>query len=223
MQPLTARPALVRVLALAALVALVALSACGAPLPGAGPGASISGDSPGQNPAGAGAARPVACTSVASTRGVFASPEPGTRVTLAQIAQVAGYPVSDAQPDARSPVSFRGYESCQYGFATPTLGATETIYLVVGTNPLDGRTAADEFTATESSQLPLSGRNCTGNGCSYRFASFPGLGDAGLKGFNGGREVLALRRGRIYLEIGPGTLKEARMVDLAQLIISMVQ
>lgn len=195
-----------------ALLVVLALTACATGTPAASPS-----DAP-----GGGVVRPVACTSVARTRGSFASPEAGTQVTIDQIAQAVGYPVSDAQPDTPSATSFRGYESCQYGFTTPTLGASETIYLVVGSNPLDNRTANDEFVETESSRTPLSSRNCTSNGCAYHFTSLTGIGDVALKGGSGGSEVIAARRGQVYLEVGPGTLSEVKMENLATLILSQV-
>lgn len=195
-----------------ALLAALVLTACASGTP-----AASTSEAP-----GGGVVRPVACTSVARTRGSFASPEAGTQVTIDQIAQAVGYPVSDAQPDTPSATSFRGYESCQYGFTTPTLGASETIYLVVGTNPLDNKSANDEFVETESSRTPLSSRNCTGNGCAYHFTSLNGIGDAALKGGSGGSEVIAARRGQVYLEVGPGTLSEVQMENLASLILSQV-
>jgi hypothetical protein len=56
-----------------------------------------------------------------------------------------------------------------------------------------------------------------------RFGLAPGVGDSALKGFQDGTdEVLVAQRGRVYVEIGPGDLKETRMINLAKLILGQV-
>jgi hypothetical protein len=195
----------------AALVApLLVLAACnGGPADSASPG-----------PVGTGAqANPLACTQ-AGAHGTFASPPPGTALTLTQIGQAVGYKVSDAELNAPATGTFGGFESCQYSFTTPGLTENENVTLVVGTNPLDSRSAQQEFLDTEGNQVPLSERDCTTNGCSYHFVDFPGLGDAAVKGASAGQEVIAVRSGALYLEIGPGDLKEPQMVALAQAVLT---
>jgi hypothetical protein len=94
---------------------------------------------------------------------------------------------------------------------------------VVGKNPTDGKSAADELAATRSTRLPLSNRPYTGD-CAYDLASLPGVGDTAFKATQaGGEEVVVALHGDVYLEVGPGNLKEERMVSLAQLIFSKVQ
>lgn len=170
---------------------------------------------------GSASGKPVACTSVTSN-GTFASPDPATLVTIDQISQAVGFTVSSAIPDTQSAIGFHGYESCRYQFTTPAGGAQEDIYVVVGTNPADGKSAAAELATTQSKDLPLSGRDCTGD-CAYKFTALPGVGDSALKSTAAGQtEVIAALKGRVYVEVGPGDLKESRMVNLANLILGAV-
>lgn len=199
-----------RALGVALTLAVAGLAACGN---GAGHPAA-------DQPVGSGAhANPIACTA-ASKPGTFASPPDGTRLTIEQISQAVGLPVSDAEIDSPATGIFNGFEACQYTFTSAGLAANENVTVVVGTNPLDNRSAQDEFTDTEASEVPLSNRGCTSNGCSYHFTSLPGLGMAAVKGHNARAEVIAVRTGSSYVEIGPGDLKEPQMIDLAQAVVS---
>jgi hypothetical protein len=175
------------------------------------------------SPTASGSPRPVACTSV-TTQGSFASASANSAVTLAQISTAVGFTVSQSMPDQQSALAFNGYEGCRYQFDTPAGGAQEDVALVVATNSLDGKTAAAEFAATRNVRQPLSERQSNCSGCGYSFTPVPGLGDSALKGFqNGTDEVVVAVKGRVYVEIGPGDLKEARMIHLAELILSQVQ
>lgn len=224
------------------LLGTVLLAACGGPAassPAAAPAATNAAASaapaasaaaadataaPAQAPASsAGTPPPVACTSV-STQGSFSSASAAAPVTLAQIGQAVGFTVSLSMPDTQSALGFNGYEGCRYQFSTPAGGAQEDVVLVVGTNPLDGKSAAAEYAATSASKLPLSERQSNCSGCGYSFTSVAGLGGSALKGYqDGGDEVVVALQGRVYVEIGPGDLKESRMVQLAQLILSKVR
>ena len=53
-------------------------------------------------------------------------------------------------------------------------------------------------------------------------ALFPGLGEAAVKGSGSEGPVIAVRQGSVYLEIGPGALTQPEMVNLAQVILSLV-
>jgi hypothetical protein len=171
-------------------------------------------------PVGTGAqANPLACAP-ATTAGKFPSPPVGTQITIAQIGQAVGRPVIDAELDSPSSSVFTGFEACQYTFGNSGISETENVTLVEGTNPLDGRSALQEFADTETLQVPLSDRQCTANGCSFHFATFPGLGEAAVKGHGSEGEVIAARQGALYVEVGPGDLSEAQMVSLARLVIS---
>jgi hypothetical protein len=170
-----------------------------------------------------GAPRPVACTSVTS-QGSFASASDNSAVTLRQISHAVGFKVSLSMPDTQSALAFNGYEDCRYSFDTPAGGAQEDMALVVGTNPLDAKSAPAEFAATRAVHQPLSERMSSCSGCGYSFVSLPGLGAGAVKGFqNGTDEVVAAFSGRVYVEIGPGDLKETRMIRLARLILSKVR
>lgn len=228
-----------------AAISVLALSACQAPGPGAATGTTppgpFTGSLPATTPAGAGtppaagstataepgaggnhlSVVPLACAQP-SPKGTFPAPPVGTLVTVGDIAGAVGYRVVDAQADSTSTI-FSGYEACRYIFDAPSSYAPESVFLVVGSNPADGMTAQEEFDTTERTQDPLSARPCTVAGCGgYGFASFPGLGEEALKGSNQGQEILAVRNRDVYLEVGPGTLSQAQMVNLAELIISAV-
>lgn len=175
---------------------------------------------------GSAAPRPVACAGVTDEGKL--SQSSASQVTLDQIGQAVGFKVTIAMPDPQSALAgFRGYEGCRYQFDTPAGGAQVDVALVVGTNPLDKLDAAAEFDATKSTRKPMSKRNstCLGNGCGDEtFTDVPGVGDAALAWkTQTGDEVIVVRAGRMYLEIGPGGLKEERMVNLAKLIVSSVR
>lgn len=170
-----------------------------------------------------GSPRPVACTGVTG-QGGFSSASATAPVTLTQISAAVGFTVSTSMPDTQSALGFNGYEGCRYQFSTPAGGAEEDIALVVGTNPLDGKSAAAEFAATTATKEPLSERQSNCDGCGYSFTSVSGLGASALKGYQDGTdEVVVALAGRVYVEIGPGGLRESRMVHLAQLILSKVR
>lgn len=228
-----------RVLSGAALAAMVLagavlLAGCGgaaappAPASAAAPRPTAAGGlsaAPSAAPAvsASGTPRPVACTSVTS-QGSFASASDTSAVTLKQISHAVGFTVSLSMPDTQSALAFNGYEGCRYSFDTPAGGAQEDLALVVGTNPLDAKSAAAEFAATRAAREPLSKRMSSCSGCGYSFTPLPGLGAAAVTGFqNGTDEVVAAYSGRVYVEIGPGDLKQARMVRLARLILSKVR
>ncbi len=164
----------------------------------------------------------MACTSVTAQGGLASSA--GSAVSLSQISQAVGFKVTLAMPDTQSALSYQGYEDCRYQFGTPAGGAQEDVALIVGTNPLDGQSAAAEFAATQSKKMPLSERQSNCDGCGYTFTALPGVGQSALKGYQDGTdEVVAALSGRVYVEIGPGDLKEYRMIRLAKLILSRVQ
>ena len=175
------------------------------------------------SPTASGSPRPLACTSVTS-QGSFAPAAADSAVTLAQIGQAVGFTVSLSMPDPQSALAFNGYEGCRYQFATPAGGAQEDVTLVVGTNPLDAKTAAAEFAATRSRKQPLSERQSDCMGCGYAFTPLPGLGQSALSGLqNGTDEVVVALQGPVYVEVGPGDLRESRMVALARLILSHIR
>ncbi|HEU5001952.1 MAG TPA: hypothetical protein VFW71_04135 [Actinomycetota bacterium] len=180
--------------------------------------ATIPPPAPGSSPGGA---NPLDCQAP-NSKGVFPAPPAGTQVSIDDLSREAGYKVVNASPDAQSGSAFRGYEACQYSFNVPSGVAMEQVYLVVGTNPIDSETAADEYATTESTQVPFSARPCAGNGCSFHFTDLPGVGEAAIKGISAGTEVIAARSGDAYVEIGPGSLGEPRMINLAQFILSAV-
>ena len=217
----------------AALLGPALLAACGGP---AAPVASSAASAAPANaataataataapsPSAAGSPQPVACTGV-TTQGGFSSASAASPVTLAQIGEAVGFTVSLSMPDTQSALGFNGYEGCRYQFTTPAGGAQEDVALVVGTNPLDGKSAAAEFAATTATRLPLSERQSNCSGCGYSFMPVPGLGTSAVKGYqDGGDEVVAALQGGVYVEIGPGDLKESRMIHLAQLILGKVR
>lgn len=170
-----------------------------------------------------GAPRPVACTTVTDQGGLAASGS-GTQVSLDQISKAVGFTVTTAMPDTQSALgSFNGYENCRYQFTTPSGGAQVDVTLVVGTSPLDGRGAAAEYAETQSVREPINDRSCSGNGCGYTFSPLSGLGDSAIHGVEAGSDdVVVALQGRVYLEIGPGDLREERMVNLARLILGAV-
>ncbi|HEY7143946.1 MAG TPA: hypothetical protein VH637_06835 [Streptosporangiaceae bacterium] len=175
------------------------------------------------SPTASGLPRPVACTSV-TEQGGFASASPDSAVTLDEISEAVGFKVSTSMPDTQSALAFRGYEECRYDFDTPRGGAQEDVALVVGTNPLDTKTAAAEYAITQAQKKPFSERQGFCGGCGYSFTPVPGLGDSAVKGFqNGTDEVVAAVQGDVYVEIGPGQLKEFRMIALAKLILGNVR
>lgn len=204
------------------------LAACAAPsIPAAPPTlaapATPAASHPVTSPSSAGSAQPVACTGVTS-QGGFSSASAAAPVTLAQIGQAVGFTVSMSMPDTQSALGFNGYEGCRYQFTTPAGGAQEDVGLVVGTNPLDGKSAAAEFAATTATGEPLSERQSNCDGCGYSFTRVTGLGSSALKGYQDGTdEVVVAFQGRVYVEIGPGGLKEVRMIHLAKLILSKVR
>ncbi|MGH2719961.1 MAG: hypothetical protein ACRDJU_15485 [Actinomycetota bacterium] len=207
-------PARLRLVAAVPLLALLFLSAaCLSPSPsgGASPPAQGTGAQ----------ANPLACIP-ATSAGKFPSPPTGTVVTIDQIAQAVGHPVRDAELDSPATTIFGGFEACQYTFSISGLSQTENVTLVEGTNPLDAKTATDEFADTEQLEVPLSDRDCTANSCNFHFVTFPGLGEAAVKGSGSEGEVIAARQGSIYLEIGPGNLNQTEMVNLAQTVLSSV-
>jgi hypothetical protein len=170
-----------------------------------------------------GAPRPVACTSVTS-QGSFADASATSAVTLREISHAVGFTVSLSMPDTQSALAFQGYEGCRYTFTTPAGGAQEDVALVVGTNPLDAKSAAAEFAATRTVHEPLSERMSNCSGCGYAFTGLPGLGAAAVSGFQDGTdEVVAALSGRVYVEVGPGDLKQVRMIGLARLILRKVR
>ncbi len=231
-RPPSERPALILAgvaLAAAGLAGTALLAGCGGtPAPATGPPASRAPRSPApaappESTAPAGAARPVACTSV-TAQGSFASASRRSAVTLKQVSRAVGFRVALSMPDTQSALAFRGYEGCRYSFDTPAGGAREDVALVVGANPLDGKSAAAEFAATRDARQPLSERMSNCSGCGYSFTALPGLGSRAITGFqNGTDEVVAACTGRVYVEIGPGDLKETRMIRLARLILRQVR
>lgn len=166
-------------------------------------------------------ANPLACIP-ATSPGKFPAPPTGTVVSVGQIAKAVGHPVRDAVLDAPATTIFGGFEACQYTFTVSGLSQTENVTLVEGTNPLDGKTSTDEFADTEQLHVPLSERDCTSNNCNFHFATFPGLGEAAVKGSGSEGPVIAVRQGSVYLEVGPGALTQPEMVNLAQVILSLV-
>ncbi len=214
----------------AALLGPALLAACGgpaassaAPAASAVPANAATTATAVPSPSAAGSPQPVACTGV-TTQGGFSSASAASPGTLAQIGAAVGFTVSLSMPDTQSALGFNGYEGCRYQFDTPAGGAQEDVALVVGTNPLDGKSAAAEFAATAATRKPLSERQGYCGGCGYSFASVPGLGSAALRGYQDGTdEVVVAVRGRVYVEIGPGDLKETRMIHLAQLILGKVR
>lgn len=197
----------------------------GSPPVTAPPGTTATATGPSTTPASGAGGRllvlPLACANP-SRKGVFPVPPPGTLVTIGDVAQAVGYRVVAAASSSTS-ATFSGYEFCRYTFDAPSTYAPETVVLVVGSNPADGLTAQEEFDTTERTQNPLSARPCDVAGCGgYGFVSYPGLGEEALKGSNQGQEVLAVRNGDAYVEVGPGTLSPTQIFNLAELIISAV-
>jgi hypothetical protein len=159
-----------------------------------------------------------------TSQGSFAAASAASAVTLREISHAVGFTVSLSMPDTQSALAFRGYEGCRYSFTTPAGGAQEDVALVVGTNPLDAKSAAAEFTATRTAREPLSERMSSCSGCGYSFTPLPGLGAAAVTGFQDGTdEVVAALSGRVYVEVGPGDLKQVRMIRLARLILRKVR
>lgn len=222
------RPRLLAASAALATLGLLAACSAGPGSPGSNAGiitpgqpltqASIPPPAPGSSPGGV---NPIACQGP-NKKGAFPAPPDGTQITIDDLSREAGFKVLNASPDAQSGGAFRGYEACQYTFEVPSGVAMEQVYLVLGTNPIDSRSAADEFATTESTETPFSARPCAGNGCSFHFTDLPGVGEAAVKGINGGSEVIAGRSGNAYVEIGPGALAEPKMINLAQFILSAV-
>ncbi len=212
----------------AALLGPALLAACGAQaVPAASSAATAAASAAvataAPSPSAAGTPQPVACTGV-TTQGGFSSASAASPVTLAQIGAAVGFTVSLSMPDTQSALGFNGYEGCRYQFSTPAGGAQEDVALVIGTNPLDGKSAAAEFAATTAAREPLSERQSNCSGCGYSFTPVSGLGASAVKGYqDGGDEVVAALQGSVYVEIGPGDLKESRMIQLAQLILGKVR
>jgi hypothetical protein len=222
------------VVILAATVLIAAVAGCGTPTRASSTSPSVGQPTgtgqpsgpllalPSAKTTGNGAAWPLACTSIATDGSGFVGASAASAVTLDDISTAVGFTVNMSMPDTQSALAFHGYEGCNYDFDSPAGGAYENVYLVVGTD-LDGKSAAEELAATKSTKLVLSQRSCTGD-CAFDLTPLPGVGDTAFKATRpGGDEVIVALRGRVYLEIGLGNLKEERMVRLAQLIFSKVQ
>ena len=126
-------------------------------------------------------------------------------------------------PDTNSALGFEGYESCRYQFTTPAGGAQLDVGLVIGTNPLDGKSATAEFTATKATGLPMSDRSGSCDGCGYTFRALPGVGTSAIHGTDVTQDdtVVAVRAD-VYVEITSLDLKESRLISLARLILTKV-
>ena len=177
------------------------------------PAATVSGD---------GSDWPLACTSVSlAGNSGFASAGPNSPVTLDEIGTAVGFKVTGSMPDTQSALAFHGYEGCDYSFDTPAGGASLRVYLVVGTNPNDGKSAAEDLAATESTKIPREEHSCTGD-CATALKPLPGVGDTAFTTTRVGAEVLVALHGRVYVEL-LGDLKDERLARLAQLIFGKVQ
>ena len=166
---------------------------------------------------------PLACASV-DTSGSQATLAPASAtapVTLDDIGTAVGFPVDSAMPDTNSAISFQGYESCRYQFTTPAGGAQLDVDLVIGANPLDGKSAAAEFAATQATGLPLPDRSGSCDGCGYTFTALAGVGTSAIHGTDLARDdtVVAVSPD-VYVEITSIDLKESRLVRLARLVLS---
>jgi hypothetical protein len=166
---------------------------------------------------------PLACASV-DTSGSQASLAPASAtapVTLDEIGTSVGFPVASAMPDTNSAISFQGYESCRYQFTTPAGGAQLDVGLVIGANPLDGKSATAEFAATKATGLPLPDRSGSCDGCGYTFTALPGVGTSAIHGTDLAQDdtVVAVHAD-VYVEITSIDLKESRLVSLARLVLS---
>ena len=87
---------------------------------------------------------------------ITAAPSATAPVTLDDISTAAGCPVDSGMPDTNSAISFQGYESCRYQFTTPAGGAQLDVDLVIGANPLDGKSPGVGTSARSVSRLVLS-------------------------------------------------------------------
>jgi hypothetical protein len=144
-------------------------------------------------------------------------------VTLDDISTAVGFPVDSAMPDTNSAISFQGYESCRYQFTTPAGGAQLDVDLVIGANPLDGKSAAAEFAATKATGLPLPDRSGSCDGCGYTFTALAGVGTSAIHGTDLAQDdtVVAVNPD-VYVEITSIDLKESRLVRLARLVLSQL-
>lgn len=207
------------IIAVVMAAATVALAGCGH---GAPPFATAPA-STGARSQPAGKPFPLACASV-DTSGSQASLVPASAtspVTLDDIGTSVGFPVASAMPDTNSAIAFHGYESCRYQFTTPAGGAQLDVGLVVGSNPLDGKSAAAEFTATKATGLPMPDRSGNCDGCGYTFTALSGVGASALRGTDATQDdtVVAVGAG-VYVEVTSTDLKESRLVRLARLVLT---
>lgn len=221
-------------IAVAIAAATVALAGCGhgAPLSAAAPpsattpaAATALSSVAAPSQAASGQPFPLACASV-DTSGSQASLAPASAtspVTLDDIGTSVGFPVASAMPDTNSAVAFQGYEGCRYQFTTPAGGALLDVDLVIGVNPLDGKTATAEFTTTKATRLPMSDRGGSCDGCGYIFTALPGVGMSAIQGTDATRDDTVVAVGAdAYVEISSTDLKESRLVGLARLILVKV-
>ena len=166
---------------------------------------------------------PIAC-GTAVTVGDPSSVPAGAVISLRQIGTAVGFTVTRAMPVPNSAVgSFRGYEGCDYQFDTPAGGGGLQIHLVLGTDPVTGKSAAADFADVRTNHRPLSEVACTGSGCPYQLTPAAGLGDAALTGKDTtGFLALIILQGNRYLEVSHSDLKQSRMQQLARLILNTV-
>lgn len=166
---------------------------------------------------------PLACTSV-SSGGSFVTPGPA-EVSLAQISAAVGFQVDSAMPDTQSAMGFRGYEGCRYQFTTPSGGAQLDVSLVIGTDPttMNNQTAAQDLADTKAQSMPRSERGCSGD-CTWNVAATPGIGDSAYTlTETDGTTVVAVLRGDVYIEVGPGDLKLSRELSLVRVLLSNIR
>ncbi len=206
-------------IAVATATASVALAGCGR---GAPPSAAAPAPTEAPSQAASGKPFPLACASV-DTSGSQASLAPASAtspVSLDDIGASVGFPVASAMPDTNSAIAFQGYESCRDQVTTPAGGAQLDVGLVVGTNPLDGKSATAEFTATKATGLPMADRSSNCDGCGYTFTALSGVGTSALQGTDATQDDTVVAVGAdVYVEISSTDLRESRLVSLARLVL----
>jgi hypothetical protein len=132
-------------------------------------------------------------------------------IEVAQIEQAVGFKVSSVVP---YPVGAAVLE-CEYNFTTTAGGAQLKLGIDQNTPK-----AKDDFAAVQAKHVALLDAGC--NGCTLTDVTpIPGLGDSAFKARRSGDPTdVEVLKGSVYFEIFSLNLKEERLLNMAQAIVS---